>query len=181
MLTRELIDQMFDSTMQEAETAVKKRDLAAATALMRKAAEYEDAKKTLLDLEERLKGLQASPAPAISEQSGNGKLRELPVEVTGGMLRQNLLTLTKHVRQRRIAIGEDLTIETQPSGERFRTELLLKGNKLQERGAIARFYRDAGVHDGDFVVLTEVAPKRWTLTKAPPGRYQSRRNFLESL
>lgn len=181
MISTKLIDEMLDSTMQEAEMALKKRDLGTATALMRKATEYEDAKKALVDLEERLRGLQAAPVPTPSKLPGDGKLRELPVEVTAGMIRQNLLTLTKHVKQRRIAIGEDLTIETDPSGERFRTELLLKGNKLQERGAITRFYRDAGIHDGDFVVLTEIAPKQWTLKKAAPGRYQSRRSFLQSL
>jgi hypothetical protein len=181
MHPKELIDQAFDRTMKEAELAVQRRDVAAATALMRKATEYQDLKKSLISVEERLKGLESQPVTATAEAAGDGKLRELPVEVTGGMIRQNLLTLTKHVKQRRIAVGEDLTIETQPSGERFRTELLLKGNKLQERGAIARFYRDAGVHDGDFVVLTEVAPKRWTLTKASPGRYQSRRSILAAL
>ncbi|MFZ1221171.1 MAG: hypothetical protein WAO00_17905 [Chthoniobacterales bacterium] len=182
MITTQQIEQMFDSTMQQAEAAVKNRDLAAATALMRKATEYDNAKKTLLDLEQRLKGLESqSSTLAAPEAPRDGKLRELPIEVTGGMIRQNLLTLTKHTKQRRIAIGEDLTIESQPSGERFRTELLLKGNKLQERGAVARFYRDAGVKEGDFVVLTEVAPKQWTLKKAPPGQYQSRRSILQSL
>jgi hypothetical protein len=179
MLTIKLIDEMLETTMQKAAEALKSRDLAGATVLMRKAAEYEDAKKTFVDLERRL--LTPQTAPAVSNGSNQAKLRELPVEVTGGMIRQNLLTLTKQIRQGRIAIGEDLTIESQPSGERFRTQLLLKGNKLRERGAIARFYRDAGVRDGDFVVLTEVAPKQWTLKKASPGQYQSRRSILQSL
>jgi hypothetical protein len=178
MLTVKLIDEMFDATLQKAADALKNRDLAGATALMRQAAEYEDAKKTLADLESRLLSPQRTPTPNGSKAT---KLRELPVEVTAGMIRQNLLTLTKQIRQGRIAIGEDLTIESQPSGERFRTQLLPKGNKLQERGAIARFYRDAGVRDGDFVVLTEVAPKQWTLKKAPVGQYQSRRSVLMSL
>ena len=126
-------------------------------ALTKKAGEYEDVKKTLLHLQERLKGVHAMSVQPGANGSGNTQLRELPVEVSAGMIRQNLLTLTKHVKQHRIKLGEELTIEAQPSGERFRTQLLEKGNKLRERGAITRFYRDAGVHSGDFVVLTETA------------------------
>ncbi len=112
----------------------------------------------MIEVEERLKGLKALPVQAMSNGSKEAKLRELPVEVTTGMIRQNLLTLTKHLKQRRIRIGEELTIEAQPSGERFRTALLEKGNKLRERGAITRFYRDAGVHPGDFVVPRKLGP-----------------------
>ncbi|MSU50770.1 MAG: DNA sulfur modification protein DndB [Opitutus sp.] len=125
------------------------------------------------------------PAPAVSQipvpvtQHGQ-KLRKLPVEVTQGMIRQNLLTLTEHVNGGRIRVGEDLIVEAQPSGERFRTDVVDSGNRLRERGAIGRFYREAGVHDGEFVVLTETAPQRWTLRKAAPGEYLRRREILAS-
>lgn len=138
-------------------------------------------KKTLLRIEDKLKGLKdASPNPRLVTPA-NGNLRELPIEVTQGMINQNLLTLTNHVKRGRIRTGEDLTIETDPSGERFTTELLTNGNKLQERGAIGRFYREAHVQAGDFVVLTEIAPKKWALKKAPLGQYKTRRSILESL
>jgi hypothetical protein len=182
MITTELIDEAFQSTMKQIEAAAKTGDLAAATALTRKAAACNDLKQSLISLEEQFKKLQSTkPPPIATATNGEVKLRELPVEVTGGMIGQNYLTLTTHIQRGRIQIGEDLTIEAHPSGERFRTQLLEKGNKLRERGAIARFYREAGVHVGDFVVLTEVAPKQWTLKKAAPGRYQSRRSLLESL
>jgi hypothetical protein len=58
-----------------------------------------------------------------------------------------------------------MKIEARPSGELFCTDLLSEGNRLRERGAIARFYRDARVHAGDRVVLFEQAPNRWTLEK----------------
>ena len=65
-------------------------------------------------------------APAVAQSplpiTQNGQqLRKLPVEVTQGMIKQNLLTLTEHVKRGRIRVGEDLIVETQPSGERFRT------------------------------------------------------------
>ena len=110
-----------------------------------------------------------TPVPVTQNRE---KLRELPVEVTQGMINQNLLTLTDHVRWGRIRAGEDLIIEAQPSGARFRTDLVENGNKLRERGKIGQFYREAGVHAGEFVVLTETAPQRWTLRKAAAGEYR---------
>ena len=62
-------------------------------------------------------------------------------------------------------------IEALPSGEQFETVVLEKGNKLRARGEVARFYREANVRAGDYVLLTEIAPRRWTLKKAPPGEY----------
>jgi len=180
-MTPEKIQELIDATLGEIQEMAKNGNLTAVMALTKKAAEYEDVKKTLLHLQERLQGVHAMSVQPKANGSGNTQLRELPVEVSAGMIRQNLLTLTRHVKQHRVRLGEELTIEAQPSGERFRTQLLEKGNKLRERGAITRFYRDAGVHPGDFVVLTETAPNRWTLKKAPPGRYQSRRSILDSL
>jgi hypothetical protein len=172
---------MFQSTMQQIEAAGRDRDLAAVTALTRKAADCNELRKLFVNLDERFQELQTARAAQPQAMNGDQRLRELPVEVTGGMIGQNYLTLTPHIRQQRIQIGEDLTIEAHPSGERFRTQLLEKGNKLQERGAIARFFRDAGVHEGDFIVLAETEPKRWTLKKAPPGVYRNRRSILASL
>jgi hypothetical protein len=58
-----------------------------------------------------------------------------------------------------------MIVESLPSGERFKTQVMTSGNKLQERGAIGRFYRSAGVHAGDFVVLREVSRGSWQLLK----------------
>jgi hypothetical protein len=179
-MTPEKIQELIDTTMREIQEAAKKGDLTTVMTLTKKAAEYQDVKKALLHLHERLKSVHAIPVEPTNG-SGNAPLRELPIEVTAGDIRQNLLKFTPHVRRGKIKIGEDLTIEAQPSGERFRTQLIEKSNKLRERGAVARFYRDAGVRAEDFVVLTETAPNRWTLKKAPPGRYQSRRSILASL
>jgi hypothetical protein len=171
--------------MQQIVEAAGKRDIAAVTALTKRASELEQMKKTLLGIEERLRSLD-EPAPGAMSQpapkpplpmNGHG-LRELPVEVTQGMIRQNLLTLTEHVKRGRIQPGETLQVEVQPSGERFRTDLVVNGNKLRERGAVGRFYREAGVQAGDFVVLTETAAHTWTLQKAAPGQYQGRRSAL---
>jgi len=38
-------------------------------------------------------------------------------------------------------------------------------NKLQERGAVGKFHRDAGVRAGDFVILRETSPGQWHLLK----------------
>ncbi len=110
------------------------------------------------------------PVAAADERMKEG-IRQLPIEATDGMIRQNLLTLAPHVRSGRIKVGEELIIEALPSGRRFQTALLEQGKKLRERSEIARFYRDAKVKGGDYVLLTEAAPGQWTLKKAPPGEY----------
>ena len=149
----------------------------------------ESEQRSIAHLTTRNDNASAPPAPQpglhvpVVAQSAvpiiqNGQqLRKLPVEVTQGMIKQNLLTLTEHVKRGRIRVGEDLNVEAQPSGERFRTDLVENGNRLRERGAIGRFYREAGVHDGEFVVLTETASQRWTLRKATPGEYRGRREW----
>jgi hypothetical protein len=182
--TATTIDELIEKTMQDIAAAAAKRDISAVTAHTKKASELEEMKNTVLGIEERLKGLHAPQSsreavpitgqtPKSVVQNGQ-KLRELPVEVTQGMINQNLLTLTAHVKRGRIRTGEELLVEAQPSGERFRTDLVVNGNKLRERGAIGRFYREAGVHDGEFVVLTETAPRRWTLRKAVAGEHLGR-------
>jgi len=175
MTTLSEINDLQSSIMRRIAEAAQKGDLATVNAESQKAVELEDIKKTALNIEHRLKTLQ-SP-----QSQKNTPLRELPIEATEGMINQNLLTLTHHVKRGRVKVGENLTIEAQPSGERFRTEVMQNGNKLQERGAIGRFYREAGVKPWDFVVLTEIAPTRWTLKKAPPGQYKGRRALLDSL
>lgn len=87
------------------------------------------------------------------------------------MIRQNLLTLAPQVKTGKIKVGEELVIEALPSGERFQTELLEQGKRLRARSEIASFYRAAKVKGGDYVLLTEVTPGRWTLKKAPEGEY----------
>ena len=86
-------------------------------------------------------------------------------------LKRTLLTLTPHVKRGKIKVGEQLIIEALPSGEKFQTELLEQGNRLRARSEIAQFYRAAKVNEGDYVLLSEVASGRWTLKKAPPGKY----------
>jgi hypothetical protein len=65
-----------------------------------------------------------------------------------------------------------MKIEARPSGELFCTDLLRDGNRLRERGAIARFYREARVHAGDRVVLTQDASNRWKLEKLSAEQQQ---------
>ncbi len=156
--------------------AAKQRNLAEVQRHSRKVAELEDLKHQHEIIQQRLAGLNSGVAVIAAsttrvQPQANGKIRELPTEVTEGMIRQNLLTLTPHVKRGKIKIGELLIIEALPSGERFSTELLQNGNRLRARGEIAHFYRTAGVKGGDYVVLTEVTHGNWTLTKAPPGKY----------
>ena len=82
------------------------------------------------------------------------------------MIRQNLLTFTEALRRGKLKSGEEMRIESVVSGERFRSEILGTGNRLQERGAVGRFYRDAQVKGGDYVTLEEVSAGEWKLSKS---------------
>ena len=118
------------------------------------------------------------PAPLphagfVPQMQGN---RKLNISVTQGMINQNLLTLTEYVNSGIVRIGEQFSIKCEPSGELFDTVLLDRGNKLRERGAVGRFYHDAGVRAGDCVELFEIAPRRWKLTLARSQRHQEARD-----
>ena len=154
--------------------ASKKHDLASIRRLTVKAAELEELKQQHAAIQQRiasLSGADVAESLSAEKEHANGVLRELPIEVTGGIKRQNLLTLTPHVKRGKIKVGEQLIIEALLSGEKFQTELLEQGNRLRARSEIAQFYRDAKVNEGDYVLLSEVASGRWTLKKAPPGKY----------
>jgi Asp-tRNA(Asn)/Glu-tRNA(Gln) amidotransferase C subunit len=180
--TNELDGHIKNVMAQIAEAAsASKPDLAAIQRLTRKAAELQEMKEQMAAIHQRIASLNSESTdvpPLTPNQPTNGKIRQLLIEVTAGMLRQNLLTLAPHARSGKIKVGEELIIEAQPSGERFQTVLLEQGKKLRARGEIASFYRDAKVKDGDYVLLTEVTPGRWTLKKAPPGVYGISRSRL---
>lgn len=177
-LTNQL-DRHIAQVMQEIQDAAAKRDLPAIQRHTHKATELEELKKAMENIRQRFASLTSpntvAPVPAPGQVRHAG-LRRLPIEVTDGNIRQNLLTLTPHVKSGELKVGEVLIIQL-PSGERFRTDVVLQGNKLRERGKIASFYRDAKVKGGDYVLLTEVEPGSWTLTKDLLGEFSLSRQL----
>jgi len=160
--------------MSQISEAAAKRDLAAIQRLTRTASEVQGLIEECAAIQQRIASLNSESAnvpPVTAAPPANGKIRQLVIEVTDGMIRQNLLTLARHVRSGKIKVGEVLDIEALPSSQRFQTVLLEQGKKLQARSEIASFYRDAKVKGGDYVLLTEIAPGCWTIKKAPPGEY----------
>lgn len=105
-------------------------------------------------------------------------LRRIEVEITQGMINQNLLVLTDSVNRGIVNVGEALALECVPSGERFSTEVIEQGKKLRERGAIGRFYATARVRAGDSVRMSEVALRRWRLEKLSCGNAQEQQSGL---
>jgi hypothetical protein len=168
------IDKQIKNVMAQITEAASKQDLATIQNLTRKASELQELKEQMAAIQQRIASLTGesshAPVPTVNQPT-NGIIRQLPIEVTDGMIRQNLLTLAPQVRSRKIKVGEELVIEALPSGERFQTELLEQGKRLRARSEIANFYRAAKVKGGDYVLLTEIAPGRWTLKKAPDGEY----------
>jgi Asp-tRNA(Asn)/Glu-tRNA(Gln) amidotransferase C subunit len=165
------LDKHIAKVMAQITEAASKQDLMNIQRLSRKAAELHELKEQMADLHHRIASLNGDVSPMNTESQLNRKLRELAVEVTDGDLRQNLLKLTPHVKRGKIKIGEELKIQVMPSGEYFQTVVSEKGNKLRARSEVAQFYREAKIKAGDYVLLTEIDPGKWTLRKAPPGEY----------
>ena len=164
------LDRAILEVMQQITAAAQRRDLTVLEHLTKKATELRSMSDQIAAIERRFESLMngsVKPTP-----QGNGRIREFAIEVSQGMINQNVLTLTEQVKRGMIRVGERLIIETVPDGDRFETELLASSNKLRERGRIGRFYRSAGVQPGDVVVLGEVTPGLWQLKKGEIVRYK---------
>src|SRR6516164_4568170 len=123
----DMLDRHLQLVYGEIAEAARKRDLPTISQLSSRAAQLEELKAQYASLQKRIAGLDAEQLEAVaptSLQSSTAGLRDLVIEVTEGMRRQNLLTLTPHVKRGRIKPGEQLTIDAEPSGHRFQTELL---------------------------------------------------------
>jgi hypothetical protein len=131
-----------------------------------------------LDLEQeersvksRLQTLRENVANQTGNDESSRSIRRLIVHVTQGMINQNLLTLSDQIRKGWIRIGDTMHIKALPSGDEFETVVLATGNKLQERGKIGRFYKDAHVKVGDVVELLHLGNHHWQLKRLDPQEY----------
>lgn len=171
---RSKLEDALRQILEDVQHAARNHDIASAEKSLRKAAELQMLEAEFDKFEAHINSVLTNSGqisiPTPPPASGQN-LRRLPVQVTGGMIRQNLLTLTEHVKHSRINVGETMFIEVQPFGEKFQTTLLKNSYKLQERGAIGRFYQYAQIREGDVVVLIETAPGKWVLQRGEPGEW----------
>lgn len=158
------IEAEIANTLQQISAAAGRRDLNAVEQLAKKAAELTAMHDQHKANKNRFRTLKNDSQPSGAFSRTPGAIRELEIPVTQGMITQSLLTLTEAVKRGKIRVGERLSIEL-PSGDRFQTELLADGKKLRERGRIADFYRNAGMHAGDVALLVELTPGQWQLKK----------------
>jgi hypothetical protein len=167
----ESIEKAIDDCMGQISQAADRKDLNVLEHLTQKASELRAMEDQVAAIENRLRSLgNGSELPDTPARSG--AIRELAIDVTQGMINQNLLTLTDHIKRGMLRPGEKLNVETVPTGDCFETELLASGNKLKERGKIGKFYREVGVHAGDVVVLREITPGIWQLAKGEMVRWR---------
>lgn len=170
METSNTLNELIASAFREIEIAAGRCDLPMVLSKCKNIQELMEMRKTVSLIESRIKSMETDvPATilgvgtVVADHKGG---RVFAIEVTQGMINQNLLTLTDYTKRRMIEVGESLSIQSIPSGERFETRLLANGNKLRERGAIARFYQDAGIKAGEYVTLEEIAPQQWILRRS---------------
>lgn len=96
-----------------------------------------------------------------SSESASG-LRKITIEVTDGMIRNHMLTLTQACKAGIVRTGEKLKL-TFPWKEVIQTEIMSPGNRLRERSAIRRIYEENSMVSGDRVILTETLKGRWNV------------------
>lgn len=92
----------------------------------------------------------------------------IEIKITEGMIRQNLMTFTKPVKRKRLKVGQKIILETK--SETIESEIIEPGNKLRERGAVGRLYRESHAQPNDLLVLTPMGPKeenRWQVAIKP--------------
>jgi hypothetical protein len=160
------INNLMAQTMSKITKAAATQNLADLEVLTKQASELKQMKEQIASIQHRLISFAGNDEIKI-QSNGHSALaqRELFIEVSQGMINQNLLTLTEPLKRGQIRIGEELIIEALPSGEKFKTVVMSNGNKLQERGAIGKFYRKIGVQAGDIVVLREISRGSWQLLR----------------
>lgn len=102
-------------------------------------------------------GLSGGSEERFARENG---LRKIEVEVTEGMLRQSILSMTQAKKAKVVSVGEEFTIRL-TDGQQFTTELIEPGNKFRERGRIRSIYEAHRVEPGDRIVLEEVEKGIW--------------------
>jgi len=135
--------------------------------------------KKMVSCAERLQKIEDKIVPAVFDElesiitqhisddpdasaRGTDGLRVLEVQVSEGMLNQNLMTLTNARKKGMIASDERFHV-TLPDGSRFKTELCSPGNRFRERSMIRKFYENENVQPEESVYLVEVEEGSWKL------------------
>ncbi|MDF9834317.1 hypothetical protein M2103_002562 [Ereboglobus sp. PH5-5] len=106
--------------------------------------------------------LLGSDKPGIDERD------KVEIKITEGMIRQNLLTFTKPIKKGKLKAGQKMILETK--SEIVESEIIQPGNKLRERGAVGRLYRESHAQPNDLLILTRIGQKeenRWQVTIKP--------------
>jgi len=167
------IEELLKELQDHITEAAKKADFGLTAKLSQNAKELEVMRGQIKDIRARLEAMKRNLSDKPVLDSSKGRFRKFFCEVTGGCIRQNLLTLTRQIQRGAIKVGETMEIELH-DGKRFVTDVVEKGNKLRERGEIARFYRENHVVEGDYVVLEEVSSGKWLLRKMRSDESHSR-------
>jgi hypothetical protein len=165
------IDELMAKAWDELREAAHKKDSSALNPLNGRMAELNKMKRDLQAIIQRLE--EMSTPNRAGATGGSGGLRKIRIRVTQGMINQNLLTLTEALRRGIVRTGEMFMIETFPNHRKFKTVLQRVGNKLQERGLIASFYRAANTQADGIVELVEIAPGSWYLKPAEGGDFSA--------
>jgi hypothetical protein len=113
----------------------------------------------LTSISERVAGFE--PGSTTRTETG---LRSITLEVTEGMINQNIISLTAARKLGVVYLGERMKIEL-PDGTEFETEVIEPGNRLRERGLIRAFFQKENIAPAEKILLAEQSHGNWRLSK----------------
>ena len=119
-----------------------------------------DALRTRLEAE-----LNPRPETPAAEKGDEGP-KMIQIAISGGAIRQSYLSVTRALQKGAMTKPGPVTIRIPKTGAEFQTEIVRQGNLLRERAKIGKFYAAAEVAEGDYVVLIQVGPDTWELSKS---------------
>ncbi len=95
--------------------------------------------------------------------SPKGKNKSFTVFITPGALKYSYLSVTEGMSVGMLSAGQVIQIKL-PDGQQFTTKVM-QANRLQNRKDVAKFFKSESVKPGDPVLMTEIQPGMWSLTK----------------
>ena len=154
-----LLSQIRDYATSDQDTDWLSTCTKALVVVERQVAALAPIEEALSSISERVAGFE--PGSTTKTEAG---LRSIVLEVTEGMINQNIISLTAARKMGVVYLGERMKIVL-PDGTEFETEVIEPGNRLRERGMVRAFFQKENISPEDKILLAEQSHGNWRLSK----------------
>jgi hypothetical protein len=146
------IDQLLDGISSDIQEFADHHDFETVSFLTKTASAVQASKKIIVE-EHKRPGL-------VTPKGNNGSFR---IQITEGALKNSYLNITEGLHNGVLKLGAVILLKL-PNNQQVTTKVV-PGNRLQERGLIAKFYQQEKIRAGDFLSMAEISPGTWFLQK----------------